>query len=238
MNASLFIPCFVDALAPQAGIAMVQVLERLGCTLDYPKRQTCCGQPAFNAGHHDEARAVADWFLDCFRHAERIVVPSGSCAAMVKVFYRDLFAGTPREEDAAEVGRRTYEFSDFVVNHLGVSDTGSRFPARATFHDGCHGLRELGLHAAARTLLASVRELELVEMTEAGSCCGFGGVFSVKFPQISTAMAEVKARSILETGADAVVSGDTSCLIQIEGYLRRQGRHIRCLHLAEVLACT
>jgi len=236
VKVSLFIPCYVDRLLPSVGIAAVRVLERAGCAVDYPEGQTCCGQPPYNAGCTGEARAVAERFLDCFRGAGEIVVPSGSCAAMVKVFYAELFRGTKREGEAREAAARTREFADFLVNRLGVEDVGAACRARATVHDGCHGLRELGSKEPIRRLLRRVKDLELVESDEAASCCGFGGLFSVGFPRISTAMAEVKARSMEAAGADTVVSSDPSCLMQIAGYLSRQGSPVRCLHIAEVLA--
>ena len=236
MKISLFIPCFVDQMMPSVGIAMVEVLERLGHDVDFPSAQTCCGQPAFNAGCHGESRDVAEHWLKCFADAKQIVVPSGSCAAMVRVYYRELFAGTRFEKTATELGARTWELSQFLTEVLEVEDVGAKFEARATVHDGCHGLRELGIHAAPRKLLSNVEGLELVEMGEARSCCGFGGTFSVKFPQISTAMAQVKCTSVLETEADVVISNDPSCLMQIDGYLTRQDSKVQCLHLAEVLA--
>jgi len=238
MRISLFIPCFVDHLAPEVGLAMARVLERLGHAIHVPERQTCCGQPAYNVGFHDDARRAAEAFLERFEGTETIAVPSGSCAAMVKNFYPDLFRGTPREARARDLADRTWEFSELLVRKLGVVDVGARFGGRATYHDGCHGLRELGIRESPRALLRHVRGLELVEMDEAESCCGFGGLFSVKFPEISTAMADVKARSIEATGAECVVSGDPSCLLQIRGYLQRNRRPIACLHLAEVLART
>jgi L-lactate dehydrogenase complex protein LldE len=179
---------------------------------------------------------VAKHWLNCFADAEHIVVPSGSCAAMVRVYYRELFAETKMESTAVEIGSRTWELSQFLTDVLQVEDVGAKFEARATVHDGCHGLRELGIHAAPRKLLENVEGLELVEMGEAKSCCGFGGTFAVKFPQISTAMAQVKCTSIDETAADVVISNDPSCLMQIDGYLSRQDSKVKCLHLAEVLA--
>jgi L-lactate dehydrogenase complex protein LldE len=235
---SLFIPCFVDQLYPQAGISIVKVLERLGHTVEYPDGQTCCGQPPFNAGYWGEARAVAERQIAVFRDAETVVIASGSCGAMVKVFYPELFHNHPREKEARALAAKTFEFSDFLVNKLGVLDVGARFPGRATFHDGCHGLRELGLKKPPRQLLGHVQGLKLVEMGEAETCCGFGGTFAVKFPMISTAMGEVKCASIAETGADFVISNDSSCLMQIQGLLDRQGKSTRTLHLAEVLAHT
>lgn len=236
MKVSLFIPCFVDALFPNAGMAAATVLERLGHTVDYPEGQTCCGQPPFNTGMWNEAREVARRQLRVFENCEVIVSVSGSCGAMMKVFYPELFSGDPDEAAAKAIASKTHEFSDFLVNVLGVTDVGARFPGKATFHDGCHGLRELGLKHPPRKLLAAVRDLELVEMGEAETCCGFGGMFSVKFPRISSAMGEVKCDSIVETGADFVISNDSSCLMQIDGLLNRTNRPRQCLHLAEVLA--
>ena len=237
MRVSLFIPCFIDSLYPGVGMAMVQVLERLGHEIDYPEGQTCCGQPPFNSGYWSEAREVAGRQLDVFRDSEIVVSASGSCGAMFKVFYPELFAKTPKEQAAKELSAKTYEFSDFLVNKLGVRDVGARFEGRVTFHDGCHGLRELGTKQAPRELLRAVKGLELMEMADQESCCGFGGTFAVKFPQISTAMAEVKCQSILNTTADYVVSNDSSCLMQIQGWLDRNSpRVIKSLHLANVLA--
>jgi L-lactate dehydrogenase complex protein LldE len=235
---SLFIPCFVDQFYPEVGLSMVRIFERLGHTVVFPEKQICCGQPPFNAGHWDEARAIAEHQIGAFRDAETVVIASGSCGAMVKVFYADLFHDHPRAGEAAALGGKTFEFSDFLVNKLGVLDLGAKFPARATFHDGCHGLRELGLKKPARQLLQNVRGLELAEMEEAELCCGFGGLFAVKFPMISTAMGEVKCASIAETGAEVVISNDCSCLMQIRGILDRLGKSVPTLHLAEVLART
>ena len=238
MKVSLFIPCFIDQIYPHVGVSIVKVLERLGCEVDYPGGQTCCGQPAFNSGYWDEARAVAEHSLDVFANSDVIVSASGSCGAMMKVFYPELFKDTTRHFDALKLAPKIYEFSDFLVNKLGVRDVGARFDGTVTFHDGCHGLRELGIESQPRELLKHVRGLTLIEMKEAKTCCGFGGAFAVKFPTISTAMGEVKCASLLETGADVVVSNDSSCLMQIEGILQRQGKPIRCLHLAEILAQT
>ena len=238
MKVSLFIPCFVDTLSPRVGIGMVKVLERLGHEVDYPESQTCCGQPAFNAGHWDEARSVAEKSLATFEDADVVVSASGSCGAMMKVFYPELFAHTPLSGKALALAAKTFEFSDFLVNRLGIDDVGARFEGKVTFHDGCHGLREMGIKKEPRRLLAKVKGLELVEMGEAETCCGFGGLFSVKFPSVSAAMGEVKCASILETEADYVVSNDSSCLMQIQGMLDRQGKPVKSLHLAEILAQT
>lgn len=215
---------------------MVHIFERLGIEVEYPEEQTCCGQPAFNSGFWEEARQVAERQMALFRDAEYVVGGSGSCVAMMKVFYPELFQGKPGEAEAAQLSGKMWEFSSFLVDKLHVTDVGARFPGRATFHDGCHGLRELGLKKPPRTLLQQVQDLELVEMAEAETCCGFGGTFAVKFPMISAAMGEVKCASIAETGADFVVSNDSSCLMQIHGLMKRQNREIPCYHLAEVLA--
>jgi L-lactate dehydrogenase complex protein LldE len=228
MRVALFIPCFVDQLFPNVGIAMVKVLRRLNVELDYPAAQTCCGQPAFNTGYWDEARELAKRYCEVFADAEAIVCPSGSCTAMVRNFYPELGVEPPA----------TYEFAEFLVKKLGVTDVGATFPAKVTYHDACHALRELRLKDEPRQLLRNVRGLELVEMPEAETCCGFGGTFSVKFPMISYAMDEVKYASIQQTGAEYVVSADSSCLMQIDGYLRRQKLPVKTISLAEVLAST
>jgi len=235
MNIDLFIPCFVDQMSPQVGMAVAAVLERLGHTVQFRSGQTCCGQPSFNAGYWDEARAVALRAIEVFAGAEAVVGPSGSCVAMMRVFYPQLLKDTPHETAALDLAGRTWEFGEFLVEKLGVTDVGAHFPHRVTYHDGCHGLRELRIKDAPRRLLGAVRGLELVECDEAESCCGFGGLFSVKFPMISTAMAEVKGGSLDRTGCDYIVSSDPSCQLQLDGWLSRNGRKGRTIHLAEVL---
>jgi L-lactate dehydrogenase complex protein LldE len=236
MRVTLFIPCFVDAFYPDVGISAVKVLERLGHTVECPEKIACCGQPAFNSGYWDDARVVAGRTLELLRDAENVVIASGSCGAMLKVFYPQLFAGTPQLAAAEALSVKTYEFADFLVSKLGVTDVGARFEGKVTFHDGCHGLRELGKKLPPRQLLAEVKGLELIEMAEAETCCGFGGTFAAKFPAISTAMGEVKCASGAQTGADYIVSNDSSCLMQIQGILSREGRPMKTLHIAEVLA--
>jgi L-lactate dehydrogenase complex protein LldE len=235
MRVSLFVPCFVDAFYPNAGMSIVRVLERLGHSIDFPESLTCCGQPAFNSGYWDEARAVASRVVERLRDSEAVVIASGSCGAMLKVFYPQIFQDTKYFEDAQQLSAKTWEFSDFLVTKLGVTDVGARFPSTVTFHDGCHGLRELNIQSQPRQLLANVRDLELVEMSEAQTCCGFGGAFAAKFASISTAMGEVKTDSALSTGARYIVSNDSSCLMHIQGLLGRQKQKMQCLHLAEVL---
>lgn len=234
MTVTLFIPCFIDALYPRAGISMVEILERLGHRVVCPEAIACCGQPPFNSGYHAEARTIATPVLEKLADAEAVVIGSGSCGAMVKKFYPELFKDTRHAALAQQVAARTWEFSDFLVSKLGVTDLGAKFPHKVTFHDGCHGLRELGIQKQPRALLANVNGLELVEMPEV-SCCGFGGTFAAKFPMISTAMGEVKCATAAETGAEYIVSSDSSCLMHIQGLLTRQGKPTKTISLAEVL---
>jgi L-lactate dehydrogenase complex protein LldE len=235
MKVTLFIPCFVDMMYPQVGISMVKILEQLGHSVECPGEVACCGQPAFNSGYWDEAREAAVKAVERFKDAEVVVIASGSCGAMMRVFYPELFAGTKHEQDAKRLAPKCHEFSEFLVNVLGVTDLGASFPAKVTFHDGCHGLRELRIKQPPRQLLAKVKGLELVEMSEE-VCCGFGGTFAAKFPMISTAMGEVKCARAMETGAEYVVSNDSSCLMHIQGVADRQRLPIKTLHLAEILA--
>jgi L-lactate dehydrogenase complex protein LldE len=236
-RASIFVTCIVDQLFPQVGMAMADVLERIGWNVEFPENQTCCGQPAFNMGYRDEAREVARHFLRVFRDAEYIVVPSGSCTSMIAHRYAELFEHEPEQrEEARRLEPRVWEFSKFLLEVARVDDVGARLDKVVTFHDSCHGLRELGIKDGPRRLLSHVRGLELREMDIAEECCGFGGTFSVKFAEISGGMARTKIDSILRTGADAVVGIDASCLMQIGGALSRAGSPVGTMHLAEVLA--
>ena len=234
---SLFVTCMVDQLFPQIGMAMAEVLERIGFEVDFPEAQTCCGQPAFNSGYRDEACSVARHFLDVFESSKAIVIPSASCTAMVTHHFAELVQNdAAARERVGNLASRVWEFSKFLTEVARVENVGARMEAVATFHDGCHGLRELGIHSAPRRLLSFVQGLELREMEPAGECCGFGGTFSVKFGELSGAMARNKVEAIARTGANTVVSLDPSCLMQIQGTLSRAGLKIRTLHLAEVLA--
>jgi L-lactate dehydrogenase complex protein LldE len=227
----------VDQLFPKVGLAMASVLEHLGYEIDFPENQTCCGQPAFNSGYREEARTVARHFLNTFENFPRIVVPSGSCTAMIVHHFADLFRKEPKTlERVHALEKRVWEFSTFLTEIAGVEDVGARLDEVVTFHDGCHALRELGVRAAPRRLLAHVRGLELREMAPAEECCGFGGTFAVKFAELSGAMARTKLDAILATGASTVVSLDPSCLMQIQGALSRAGKPVRTMHLTEVLA--
>ena len=226
----------VDQLFPKVGMAMASVLERLGYQVDFPEGQTCCGQPAFNSGYRAEARVVARHFLDTFESSETIVVPSGSCTAMIVHHFAELFRKEPATlARVHSLEKRVWEFATFLTSVAGVEDVGARLEDVVTYHDGCHALRELQIRDAPRRLLAHVRGLELREMQPIEECCGFGGTFAVKFAELSAAMAQTKIEAILRTGARTVVSLDSSCLMQIQGVLSRTGSNIRTMHLAEVL---
>lgn len=233
----VFIPCFVDQLVPQVGRAMVQVLERVGCQVDFPEEQTCCGQAPFSTGYWDDAVPLARRFVRIFSGADAVVCPSGSCTTMVRRFYPELAQGDAGlREELSRIGSVVFEFSEFLVRKLGITDVGASFPYRVAFHDACHLLRELDVHEEPRQLLRAVRGLELVDMAEQTECCGFGGGFSVMMGDISGAMGERKARNIEEAGVDYVAACDPSCLMQIGGVLTRRSSRARTIHLAEILA--
>ena len=228
---SLFVTCLVDQLFPKVGLAMADVLERAGFQVDFPEAQTCCGQPAFNSGFRDEARTIARHWLNVFQSADYIVVPSGSCTSMITHHFAELL-----ETREHNLENRVWEFSRFLVEVAGVADFGARFPAVATYHDSCHALRELHIKSGPRQLLGHVRGLELREADTAEECCGFGGTFSVKFDGVSAGMARTKIDSIVKSGADTIISIDSSCLMQLQGIIDRTGAPLRTVHLAEVLA--
>ncbi len=235
---ALFIPCFVDQLMPEVGMDLVRVLRRAGYEPDFPQEQTCCGQPAFNSGYWDDARPLAERFVRTFQNAEAIVCPSGSCTTMARNFYPDLLAGTALREETLKLGQRVFEFSEFLVKIAKVTDVGAAFPHRVAFHDSCHALRELHLKQEPRELLRHVRGMELVEMPYSEECCGFGGTFATKFPAISAAMGDTKAGNAEASGAEYVTATDPSCLMHIEGILRRRNSKVRTIHLAGILAQT
>lgn len=238
MRVSLFVTCLVDQLWPSVGASAVEVLRHAGCEVEFDQRQTCCGQPAFNTGYRNEARVLARRFIEIFEasKADAIVSPSGSCTAMVHHF-RELFAEDEAWRTRGEsVAERTHEFASFLVNVLGVDDLGASFRGRVTWHDACHGLRDLNVHSEPRRLIRKVRGVEFVELANADACCGFGGTFSVKYPEISVAILDNKIESIEKAGVRAVVSGDASCLMQIGGRLSRKASAVRTMHLAELLA--
>ena len=236
---SLFVTCLVDALYPATGLAVVDVLNHLGVAVDFPPGQTCCGQPAFNGGYWREARLVAAQYLRAFRDAEVIVTPSGSCATMVRHEFPRLFADDPpRLAEAERLAAVTWEFAEFVVAGLGIDDVGGRLPAPMTvaFHDACHGLRRLGLGAAARALVGNLGNATVVEWDHGQTCCGFGGLFSVKMADLSGAMLADKLDAIARSGADAIVTGDASCLLHMNSGLARRGQPGRVRHVADLLA--
>jgi L-lactate dehydrogenase complex protein LldE len=238
LRVSLFITCLADQLWPSVGTSTVAVLRRAGCEVVFDERQTCCGQPAFNTGYRSDARALAKRFIEIFEEAgtDAIVSPSGSCTAMVHHFH-ELFPDDKSWRRRAEsLAGRTHEFSSFLVNVLGVEDVGASFQGRVTWHDACHALRDLNVRSEPRRLIGGVRGAELVEMANADACCGFGGTFSVKYPEISVAILDQKIEAIERAGVRAVVSGDASCLMQIGGRLSRNGSSVRVMHLSELLA--
>lgn len=240
MRVGLFVTCLVDQLWPSIGASTVEVLRRAGCTVEFDERQTCCGQPAFNTGYAVEARKLAQRFIEICEesHAEAIVSPSGSCTAMVH-HYHTLFSDDEEWRRRADnLAARTFELSSFLVRVLKVEDVGSRWRGRLTWHDACHALRDLNVHAEPRRLIQNVREAEFVELENADSCCGFGGTFSVNYPEISVAILDSKIEAIEKADVDAVVSADASCLMQIGGRLSRLGSKVKTMHLAELLAST
>ena len=233
---ALFVTCLGDVFYPEVGEATVRLLHRLGIAVDFPLGQTCCGQPAFNAGFRQPVRDVARRNLALFANAEYIVAPSGSCTAMWRVFYPELFADDPvLGEQAEALAARTYELAEFLVHVVGVERLGAVFHGKVTYHASCHLLRELGVAEEPRRLISQVEGTELVPMDLAEQCCGFGGTFAVKYPEISDAMLQKKIASLKRAGADTLVSCDAGCLMHIAGRLRRQGETIRIMHLAELL---
>jgi len=238
VRVGLFVTCLVDLMRPRIGFAATRLLESAGCEVVVPEAQTCCGQPGYNSGDRGSAAALAIKMLDEFEGCDYVVAPSGSCAGMIRVHYPELFQGDP--DVLARVNRlcgRVHELTDFLVNVVKLDRVPGSFNGTVTYHDSCSGLRELGVRSQPRTLLAKVPGLELREMNEAETCCGFGGAFAVKFGEISTHIVERKCANIAECAADAVVLGDLGCILNIEGRLRRRGdAQTKVLHVAEVLA--
>ncbi|HQU82305.1 MAG TPA: (Fe-S)-binding protein [Pyrinomonadaceae bacterium] len=238
MKVSLFITCLVDQLCPNVGVAAVKVLRRAGCEVIFDERQTCCGQPAFNTGYRKEARKFAEKFIEIFEDsdADFIVSPSGSCTAMVKHFH-ELFPDDKNWRERCEkIAEKTYEFSSFLVNVLKIENVGAKFSGKITWHDACHGLRDLNIKNEPRELLKNVENAEFIELENADVCCGFGGTFSVKYAEISAAILENKIEAIENSGADFVTACDASCLMQIGGRLSRLNSKVKPLHIAEILA--
>jgi L-lactate dehydrogenase complex protein LldE len=237
IRVQLFITCLADQFFPEVGECAVRVLRRLGVEVTFDSRQTCCGQPAFNSGYREQARQVAESVLDLFSDSDYVVSLAGSCSTMIRVFYPEIFANEPARLDQAKcLGRRSYEFSEFLVKVLGVEDVGAEFHHRVTYHDSCHLLRELGVEQEPRKLLRAVRGLDLTEMDDHRLCCGFGGTFSVKFPEVSAAMGQDKLDAAARSGAEYLVACDSGCLMHLAGLIQRRGLPLKTLHLAQVLA--
>ncbi|MBK7679616.1 MAG: (Fe-S)-binding protein [Chitinophagaceae bacterium] len=236
MNVQLFIPCFVDQLYPDTAFNMIKVLEKAGCTVSYNTAQTCCGQPAFNAGFWDEAKSVCTKFIKDFNGTEFIVAPSASCVGFVRNYYSKLFENSSLHNEVKDLGKRVFEFSEFMLDILKVEDVGATLNGKATYHDSCAGLRECKIKEEPRRLLSHVKGLELTEMNDVETCCGFGGTFAVKFESISVAMGEQKVENALATGADYLISTDHSCLMHLQGYIKQKGYNLQTMHLADVLA--
>lgn len=215
---------------------MVKVLEKAGVEVKYNTDQTCCGQPAFNAGFRDEARDVCSKFLKDFSGHDYVVAPSASCVGFVRNYYSTLFDNSSVHNEVKDLGKKIFEFSDFMINVLGTEDVGATLYGKATYHDSCAGLRECRIKEEPRKLLSHVKGLELLEMNDVETCCGFGGSFAVKFESISIAMADQKVNNALATGADYIISTDLSCLMHLDGYIRHKGYSIKTMHIADVLA--
>jgi len=236
MKVQLFIPCFIDQLYPQVAFNTVKILEKAGCTVSYNTQQTCCGQPAFNAGFWGESKDVCTKFVQDFDGADYIVSPSASCAGFIRNNYGKLFENNAFQSPAKKVSSQIFELSEFLVKILGVTALGASFNGKATFHDSCAGLRECNIKAEPRTLLSQVEGLELVEMNDNETCCGFGGSFAVKYDTISVAMADQKIDNAIATEAEYIISTDMSCLMHIDGRINHNGQQIKVIHLADILA--
>ena len=236
MKVSFFATCLVDQLYPQVGLASVNLLKKLGMEVEFDDRQTCCGQPAYNTGYLEETRKMARQFIKVFGDKEYIVSPSGSCVAMVKCHYTELFEkDSPEYIQVKEISKRIFEFSDFLVSVLKVSDIGASFPHRVTFHDSCHQYRQLGIYEQPRQLIKNVRDIDFVELGDSTRCCGFGGTFAVKFADVSSEMVKEKVNRILESNAEYVIATDVSCLMNISGYISRNNFPVKAMHLSELL---
>ena len=236
MKVSLFIPCLSEHMFPKSAISMVKVLEHLGVEVEYVENQTCCGQPAFNSGYHNEAIPAAEHFIELFKDKECIVAPSGSCVAMVRVFYKQLKLRQESLPGLARLCGRIYEFSEFLVDVMEVPGLGGRFAHRVTYHDSCHLNRELGVSEQPRRLIRGIADIDFVEMEQPDICCGFGGTFSYKHANISVDMVKRKCQYIIDSGAEFCVGGDSSCLMNIEGYLRKHELPAKTKHIADLLA--
>lgn len=236
MKVQLFIPCFIDQLYPQTGFNMAKVLEKACCDVAYNPNQTCCGQPAFNAGFWDEAKTVASKFLKDFDNIDYIVAPSASCVGFIRNYYSKFFADSSQHNVVKDLSKRILEFTEFLTGILKIENFGAQLNVKATYHDSCAGLRECSIKEGPRSLLQKVKGLELVEMAETETCCGFGGTFAVKFDSISNAMADQKINHALDTGASCIISTDLSCLMHLQGVIDKKMLPLKTMHIADVLA--
>ncbi len=236
MIVDLFIPCFIDQFYPNTAMNMIKVLERVGCGVNYNHEQTCCGQPSFNAGYWDQTKEVGEKFIKEFQSDRYIVSPSTSCTGFVKNYYGEVFQNSVLHNQYRQVQKNMYEFSDFLVNILKITDLGAKLDGVATFHDSCSGLREYGIHREPRVLLSKVRGLEFREMANTDVCCGFGGSFAVKHENIAVGMAEQKLLAAEAVGADYLISTDLSCLMHLDGYIKKNQKSIKVMHLVDALA--
>lgn len=240
MNVQLFIPCFVDQFCPETGFNMVKVLQKLGCVVNYNPNQTCCGQPAFNAGFWDEAKTVGQKFLKDFHSGiypyDYIVSPGASCTGFVRNYYPKLFDNSALHNETKAIRKQLYEFTEFLTKILKVTDVGAALEGVATYHDSCAGLRECGIKEEPRQLLRQVRGLELREMEDVETCCGFGGTFALKYEPIAAGMADQKINHALETGAQYIISTDPACLMHLDGYIKKREISLKTMHIADVLA--
>lgn len=236
MRVELFIPCFIDQLYPETAFNTVRILEKSGCQVEYNSEQTCCGQPAYNAGYWDEAKKVGSKFLQDFSDTEYIVSPSASCTGMVKNGFNHLFTNTQVHNRCRAIQGNIYELSDFLINVLGKDYFGAELEGRAVYHDSCSALRECRIREEPRQLLANVGGLQLLELRDGDTCCGFGGTFAVKFEGISSAMAEQKVLNALDQQADYIISTDASCLLHLQAYIDKHQLPVKTMHLADVLA--
>ncbi|HXS58138.1 MAG TPA: (Fe-S)-binding protein [Hanamia sp.] len=236
MKVQIFIPCFIDQLYPETAFNMVKVLEKTCCDVAYNSNQTCCGQPAFNAGFLDEAKAVAAKFIKDFDNTDYIVAPSASCVGFVRNYYAGLFENSSQHNVVKDLSKRIFEFTEFLTDVLKIENFGAELKVRATYHDSCAALRECKIKEGPRSLLKKVKGLDLVEMAETATCCGFGGTFAVKFDGISSAMADQKINHAIDTGATHIISTDLSCLMHLEGIIAKKNLPLTTMHIADVLA--
>jgi len=236
MVVDIFIPCFIDQIYPDTAFNMIKVLEKIGCTVNYNAEQTCCGQPAFHAGYWKECKEVGEKFIKEFTNDRYIICPSSACVGFIKNSYPEMFHNSVLHNEYKQIQKNIYEFTDFLVNILNITNIGATLNGTATYMDSCTALRECNIKKEPRILLEKVKGLEVKEMTDTETCCGFGGIFSVKFEDISVSLAEQKIDHALSTGAEYLVSTDASCLMHLEAYINKHKKNIKTMHIADVLA--